>query len=159
MFKPYLDADHKLLNNPSKIGNSKFGGQFGQAKDQPEPPKFLHRFQNLVDTVTRAKVKTEEQNQNRRRYCVYLHHDQEGKIRYVGHGLRSRAWSIGSRNEDHRRLFLNGELRIKIYRDQLTAREAVQLESDFIDQQKSLSNTLLLNRLLGTQRESINHHV
>ena len=159
MFKLFSDSDRELPVNPSKAGISKVSGQFGQAKDRPEPLRFLNRFQQLVDTVTRAKVKTEEQNQNRRRYCVYLHHDHEGRIRYVGHGLRSRAWSIGSRNSTHRRLLLKGELRINIYRDHLTAREAVQLESDLIDQQKSMSNTLLVNRLIGTQLESTNHHV
>lgn len=148
-----------MSDNPIKKIYLGVKGQLDQVEKGQVTLYFLKSLQQRVDTVTRAKVRTEEQNQNRRRYCVYLHHDYEGRIRYVGHGLRSRAWSIGSRNSNHRRLLLRGELRINIYRDHLTAREAVQLESDLIDQQKSMSNTLLVNRLLGTQLESINHHV
>ena len=115
----------------------------------------LDWLQRRINKQAQAKVLNEEQNQNRRRYCVYVQRDRGDQIRYIGHGQRSRAWSIHRRNANHRWMLACGELRVEILHDHLTAREAIQIEASLIEHARHEYPALLLNRLRGTQLEEI----
>ena len=104
------------------------------------------------------KVRDEEANENRRRYCVYVHRDPHGLIRYVGHGLRQRAWSVNGRPRPHRWMLACGDLLVEVLRDHLTAREAIITEATLIERLRSKHPTLLLNRLRGTDLEETRAH-
>ena len=114
--------------------------------------------QRRIDRMAIVKVRDEEQNENRRRYCVYAHRDSSSRIRYVGHGLRQRAWSVDSRTRTHRWMLACGDLVVDVLRDHLTAREAIGIEADLIEQLRQACPTLILNRLAGTHLEETRDH-
>ena len=116
------------------------------------------RRQRQIDGMAIAKVRDEEANENRRRYCVYVHRDSHGRIRYVGHGLRQRAWSVNGRPRPHRWMLACGDLLVEVLRDHLTAREAITTEATLIERLRSEHPTLLLNRLRGTHLEENQAH-
>jgi len=71
-----------------------------------------------------------------RKYCVYAHLDNTGKVFYVGKGTGRRAWStdrhpLWSRYvEKH----LNGVYQVRILHDNLSEEEAEELEAEWIAQ-------------------------
>ncbi len=116
------------------------------------------RRQRQIDRMAIAKVQDEEANENRRRYCVYVHRDPLGRIRYVGHGVRQRAWSVNGRPRPHRWMLACGDLLVEVLRDHLTAREAITTEAALIERLRSEHPALLLNRLRGTRLEETRKH-
>lgn len=116
------------------------------------------RRQRQIDRMAIAKVRDEEANENRRRYCVYVHRDSRDHVRYVGHGLRERAWSVNGRPRPHRWMLACGDLLVEVLHDHLTAREAIDTEAALIERLRREHPTLLLNRLRGTHLEETQEH-
>ena len=79
---------------------------------------------------------TDADQENPRGYYVYAHLDRSGQIFYIGKGTGRRAWSIDrhplwSRYVDKH---LKGEYQVRILRDNLSAEDAEEVETEWIAQ-------------------------
>ena len=77
------------------------------------------------------------------KYCVYLHKDKEGNVRYVGSGNRERPYSLTNRSKEHREML--NDLSVEIVKSGLSKREAIYLENELYN--FNVSNGLLLNKV------------
>lgn len=112
-------------------------------------PRLAAR-QRQHDADCLAKVRRAEGRGNPRQYYVYEHVDSSGRVRYVGHGTKGRAWSRVRADDTHRAMLEAGRLTIRVVDRGLTAREAVAREADRIDR-RSREGAALFNKLRGTR--------
>ena len=67
-------------------------------------------------------------------YCVYLHKDKDGVVRYVGSGTKSRSKSTSYRNKEWNSIFsLDNKPDIEYVSTCLTKEESLILEQEMID--------------------------
>lgn len=85
-------------------------------------------------------------NYSEERFCVYTHNDAEGNVKYVGSGVKARAYKIyaksgrGSNYENY--VIENGKLIVNIVKENLTKSEAIAFEIELYEKYK---NENLLN--------------
>ena len=82
-----------------------------------------------------------DQGENDLRFCVYVHKDKEGNVRYVGSGVSNRPYDKVSRNKAHLDMF--DELTAEIVVSNITKTEALRLERELYF--KYVDTNLLLN--------------
>ncbi len=110
--------------------------------------------QRLHDEEVRRKVRNDAAAGHRVGYCVYVHRDASGRVRYVGHGQRHRAWCCKRSHHRHVDFLLNGDLIVELIVDGVTAHEAVELETCMLDSLKSEHEDVIFNVLDGTWIET-----
>lgn len=71
------------------------------------------------------------------RFCVYLHKDNEGVVRYVGQGLFKRAKTRLGRNKEWNALFKDSQPVVEYVKTGLSKTEAEELEQEFITKHSS----------------------
>ncbi len=106
--------------------------------------------QRQHDADCLAKIRRAESRGNPRRYYVYEHVDRLGRVRYVGHGTRGRAWSRVRADASHREMLDDGQLTVRVVEGHLTAREAVRREADRLDR-RTREGAPLFNKLRGSR--------
>lgn len=67
------------------------------------------------------------------RFCVYLHKDSSGVVRYVGQGLVKRAIAKTGRNSKWRSIFKDKEPIVEIVKSDISKEEAEDLEQELIE--------------------------
>lgn len=82
-----------------------------------------------------------DQGENDLRFCVYVHKDKDGNVRYVGSGVSNRPYDKVSRNKAHLDMF--DELTAEVITGGLTKTEALRLERELYF--KYANTNLLLN--------------
>lgn len=81
-------------------------------------------------------------SENDKRFCVYVHKDENGNVRYVGSGTIKRAYSKHRRSEEHSILFKN--LTVEILFSNINRHEAFEKELELFEMFKG--SDLLLNK-------------
>lgn len=66
------------------------------------------------------------------RFCVYIHKDSEGVVRYVGQGLYKRAKAILGRNSKWNELFKETKPIVEYVKQGISKRDAEELEQELI---------------------------
>lgn len=85
-----------------------------------------------------------DHSENDKRFCVYVHKDEEGNIRYVGSGtLVSRPYSKENRSKEHKEVF--DSLFVEIVADNLTKSESLNLEQVYLN--SYFDSGLLFNKI------------
>jgi hypothetical protein len=75
---------------------------------------------------------------------VYAHLDQNNECRYIGKGRLKRAWRFQQRSKRWRKIFtVNNRPTIKILKDNLTEKEALESEIHFISEALKRNEPLL----------------
>ena len=110
--------------------------------------------QRLHDEAVRRKVHDDAAAAFPRRYCVYVHRDRGGRIRYVGHGQRHRAWCCRRSHHRHVEYLIHGDLTVDLVADGISARKAVALETRLIEYTKGNHDDAIFNVLDGTLIET-----
>jgi len=119
----------------------------------------IELFWSERDAPELLKPASDADQQSPRRNYVYAHLDSAGNIFYVGTGVENRAWS-----KDRHPLWwryvekhLNGNYRVQILKDDLSAEEAEELEAAWIAQ---CGNTLVnwFNMTGDTDFEALEQH-
>lgn len=82
------------------------------------------------------------------RFCVYVHKDEEGVVRYVGQGLYKRAKSILGRNKKWNDLFNNTKPVVEYIKQDITKKEAEELEQNLILKHSST----IVNKVINTSK-------
>ena len=82
-----------------------------------------------------------DHSENDKRFCVYVHKDIDGNIRYIGSGTKQRVISNSRRSLEHKELW--GSLTKEILYDNLSRRCAAEIEQDLIN--KYWDSGLLFN--------------
>lgn len=84
------------------------------------------------------------------RFCVYLHKDSDGVVRYVGQGVQSRAFVFTGRNPAWRSMFsVANPPTVEVVQSCLSKESALDLELDLIGR---YSETIL-NRITSTHKQ------
>lgn len=63
------------------------------------------------------------------KYCVYLHVDSAGMIRYIGSGTKTRPFYNYNRSEDWNMLFANNRPTVIIVEDNMSKEDSISLEN------------------------------
>lgn len=87
------------------------------------------------------------------RYCVYVHKDKEGNIRYIGSGNKNRPYLKSNRNKEHSDIFY--ELFVEIAQENMTKEDAIDLEIVLYD--KYVGTGLLLNKVRPCKVKTIDY--
>ena len=84
-----------------------------------------------IRDVTSSKFKPKPRIDSR--FCVYLHKDSEGVVRYVGNGASDRPYVFKNRGEKWDAHFTNYEPTVEIVAEGLTKIAACELEVEYIE--------------------------
>jgi hypothetical protein len=76
------------------------------------------------------------------RFYVYVHLKPDGTVFYVGKGCKRRAWSHHLRNKHWKSIVAKHGLKVTIVRNNLTEKQAFDLEKRFINYFKTQFDTL-----------------
>jgi len=82
-----------------------------------------------------------DHSENDKRFCVYVHKDQEGNIRYIGSGSIERMYKKVNRSQQH--LAEWDSLTKEVVKDGLTKEQSLILEQEYLNK---YSDESLLNR-------------
>lgn len=84
-----------------------------------------------VRDITSHKFKPKLRIDNR--FCVYLHKDSDGVVRYVGNGNSDRPYVFKNRGEKWDSHFINNKPTVEIVAESLTKIAACELEVEYIE--------------------------
>lgn len=82
-----------------------------------------------------------DHSENDRRFCVYVHLDEQNNIRYIGSGTKNRYVKKSGRNKEH--LLMWDKLDKRVIHSNLTKQEASEIEVNLIN--SNWDSGLLLN--------------
>lgn len=92
-----------------------------------------------------------DHSENDKRFCVYVHKDKDGNVRYIGSGSIRRYNRISGRTKEHKEIF--DTLTKEIIKSGLSKNESLEMEMELYD--KYVSSGILLNKKRPTKVTAI----